>query len=921
MRSDESLVGRMDRLGVERLARSAGLPAILAGRVAQVVVGSRLSEDRRVEVYRELVSHFQDGLAEGRSAEELLEAFGDAGRAAAMIGEEKRVVTPEARGGAGPRDRVLLRLWRDARYAVRRLVARPTFAITAILSLALGIGANAAMFTLVNDLILRKPPVQDPDRLVDIYFATESAPFDPLSYPDVRDLGREASSAFSMVGGMRFGIAPREEGGRVQQLTVELVTGNYFDLLGLRPGAGRLIDSTDAGAPGRSAVVVLSDRYWRQAFGADPKAIGQEIRLSSTPYTIIGVTPRDFTGSLPGLAPDVYVPVTMIDYIDPSSTNQLEARGNHAMFVKGRLRPGVSLPQAEAAVGAVARSFIDARLGDWREGDGVRLVPASEVIIYPPVDEIIRPVAILLMVVVGLVLVIACANLAGFLLARAVDRRKEVAVRLALGATRGQLVSQLMVETLLLALIGGGVGLVLGRLGLQAVMAADLPMPVPITLRLSLDWRVLTFSIGVSVAAGMLFGLAPALQSTRLNLAGVIRDESTGGGRSKGTLRSVLVAGQVAVSVVLLVAAGLFVRSLDVARRVDPGFGGRPAGLVWLTLPGTDLAAKRVTLDRIERRIGELPGVREVGAGENIHLNLLNQMFLIANVDGVAPPPGQDGFQVNRSAIDSGYVAAAGLRLVAGRNIRAGDVDSTARVALVNQAFVEKFWPGKDPIGRRFRDGRDGPEYEVVGVVNTAKIRSLAEDPTPFVYTALGQGDPSAIWLVAATAGDPESLLEPILRAVRAEAPDALIIQERTMARHLRIMTLPLQLGVSALGAFALLALLMASIGLYGTVSYAVAQRSREVGIRLSLGADRGMVVRLLLWSGFRLVLAGAVVGVLVAFALSRLLQGLLFGVGAADPLTFLAVPAILMAVALLATWLPARRAGQVDPVRALRAD
>ena len=921
MTRDESLVGRMDRMGVERLARASGLPDPLAERVAQVVVGSGLPEDRRVEVYRELLGHFQDGLAEGRTPEELLAAFGDAARAAALIREEKRVVTPAARGGAGARDRNRLRLWRDARYAVRRLLARPTFAATAILSLALGIGANAAMFTLVNDLILRKPPVQDPEALVDLYNSTPGDPYNPLSYPDLMDIARGTGDAFEQVGGMRLGMVSRDRGDGIDQLVTELVTGNYFGMLGLEPEVGRLIDTSDARAPGQGTVAVLSDRYWRQAFGADRGVVGREIRLANDSYTIVGVTPRDFTGSLPGLSPDVYLPITMMVHIDPDRSDPFENRGNHFMFAKARLRPGASLAQAKAAVGAVVQSLKDAHLGDWRGDDAVEMVPASEVIIYPPIDRVLRPIAILMMVVVGLVLVIACANLAGFLLARAVDRRKEVAVRLALGATRGQLIAQLMVETVLLAMIGGAAGLVLGRLALKAVLAADLPMPIPITLDLALDWRVLGFSMLVSVLAGLLFGLAPALQSTRLDLAAIIRDESTGGGRSKSALRSVLVASQVAVSVILLVAAGLFVRSLDVARKVDPGFGGQPAGLVWLTIPGADSAAKRATLERIERRMADLPGVVSVGASENVHLNTLNQMSSSIVVDGMEPPPGRDGFDVDRAAVDSGFIGAMGLSLVRGRNLRSTDDGNAPRVALVNQAFADRFWPNQDPIGRRFRDAGSGLELEVVGLVKTAKIKSLAEAPTPFVYTSLGQKDASTIWVLARTRGDAGTVLTPMVRAVREVAPDVMVIQQRTMARHLQIMSLPLQLGASALGAFALLALVMASIGLYGTVSYSVAQRSREVGIRLSLGADRGMVVRLLLWSGFRLVLAGAVVGVLVTFALSRLLEGLLFGVGAADPLTFLAVPAILMAVALVATWLPARRAGQVDPVRALRAD
>ena len=921
MAQREALVGRLDRMGVERLARSSGLPAPLAERVAQVVVGSGLPEDRRAEVFRELVSHFQDGLAEGRTPAELLEAFGDAGRAAALIRDAKRVVTPEPRGGSGAGDGRLTRLVRQVRYAVRRLAARPTFAATAILSLALGIGANAAMFTLVNDLILRKPPVQDPDRLVDVYGSVGGAPFNVFSYPDYEDLTRATTSVFSAVGGARFFPTTRDDGDRVEQIFMELVTGNYFQLLGIRPGLGRLIDSTDATAPGRSPVAVLSDRYWRSAFGADPRVVGREIRLSNGPYTVIGVLPRDYSGSLPGVAPDLFAPVTMIDQLDASGSGDLADRSAHSVFVKARLRPGATVEQARVITAALARSWKDDQIGDWRGGDAITLVPAADVIIYPPVDDLIRPIAVLLMVIVGLVLVIACANLAGFLLARAVDRRKEVAVRLALGASRGQLVSQLMLETVLLALVGGGAGLVLGRLALRAVLAINLPLPMPIGLDLALDWRVLAFSSVVSVAAGFLFGLAPALQSTRLDLARVIRDESTGGGRSKGTLRGLLVAGQVTVSVILLIAAGLFVRSLDAARRLDPGFGGKPAGLVWLTIPEPRVADQQRVLDRIERRIAELPGVRAVGATENIHLNLVNRLYATITIDGLESPPGRGGFDVDRAAIDSGYLAAVGLKLLGGRNIRASDDSTGARVVLVNQAFADRFWSGADPIGRRFREAGSGRESEVVGLVANAKIRSLAEPPRPFIYTAMGQASVPNLWLAARVDQDGEGAVPRMIAAIREVAPDVQLIQERTLARHVQIMSLPLQLGAGALGLFALLALILASIGLYGTVSYAVAQRGREVAIRLSLGAERGTVIRLLLWSGLRLVVPAAALGLALSAGLSRLLRGLLFGVAPADPVTFLAVPAILILVALVATWIPARRAGRVDPVRALRTD
>lgn len=918
---DESLVARMDRIGVARMARAAGLPPALAEKVADLVVESGLPEDRRAEVFREMVAHFEDGLAAGQAPEALLQAFGETRRAGRMIRQEKRLVTPEQLGGSGRGDGPLLRLQRNLRYAVRRLAARPAFTATAVLSLALGIGANAAMFTLVNDVVLRKPALPEPERLLEVYYEGAPGPFTPLSHPDMEDVARGTADVFAGVGGTKMFMVARGDGDRPEQLFVEMVTGNFFEVLGLRPALGRLIEPADAPAPGGSPVVVLTDSYWRRAFGADPGVVGRTIRLGTGTYTIVGVAPADYPGSMRGLAVDVFVPITMIEQLDPTTLDHFTERRNQGTFVKARLLPGVTLEQARVAVARVAAEFKAARLGSWEGDDTLVLVPFADVIIWPPLDRFLIPIAWMLMVVVGLVLVIACANLAAFLLARAVDRRKEIAVRLALGATRGQLVAQLLVETVLLALVGGTAGVLLGRAALRAVVAADLPSPVPIGLDLALDWRVLGFAVAVSVAAGVLFGLAPALQSTRLDLASVIRDESTGGGRAKGWLRSVLVAGQVAVSVVLLVAAGLFVRSFDAARQVDPGFGRPPAALGWVGIPAArGNAAVLQALERIEQRVARLPGVVTVGAIEHLHLNALSSSTAAVLVDGVDPPPGRQAHDIDQTAMDTGFVAAAGLSLLSGRNFAATDDDDAPRVAIVNTAFAERFWPGREAVGRRFRR-LSGGEYEVVGVVNTVKARSLAEEPRPFVYFAMAQQQVQVVWLVARTAGPADPVVASLPGAVREEEPDAFVIRGYTMARHLDIMALPIKLGATALGAFALLALVMASIGLYGTVSYAVAQRTREVGIRLSLGANQTMVVRLLLWSGLRLVLAGAGAGLLLAVLMARLLQGLLFGVGALDPVTFAAVPVVLVVVALIASWVPARRAGRVSPLAALRAE
>lgn len=930
-RNERSLVARLDRLGVERLARAEGLPESLATRVAEVVTGTGLPEDRRAEVFQEIVGHFQDGLAAGKTPEDLAATFGDTSTAAVEIRRAKRIVTPETLGGTGPRDSLVRRTLRDARYAVRRLKAKPAFTAIAVLSLGLAIGANTAMFTLVNDVIFRQPPLERPEELIDVYTVSDAFEFSVLSQPDLEDVTRE-TTVFAGVLGTKFTMVPYEIGGAVTRLAAELVSPNYFQVLGLRAVRGRMIAPEDAPAPGQGAVVVLSDRFWRQAFGADPAVLGTSLRANGAGYTIIGVAPPEYPGRIRGIPTDLYFPVTMLNQIDRSSYDQLASRNDQGTFVKARLKPGASLQQAQVELDRLAVDLKSRRLGQWQLGAKFRLIPSEDVIVFPPLDRILKPLAGMLVIVVALVLVVACANLAGFLLARAVDRRKEIAVRLALGATRRQLISQLLVETVLLAMGGGALGLVLGRTALRLVLASELPFPMPIFLDLTIDVRVLAFSLLVSVLAGVVFGLVPALQATRLDLASIIRDEATGGGRSKWAARNLLVGGQVAVSMVLMVVAGLFVRSLDSARRVDPGFGRHPAALLWVGYPGDRGAAVSQTmLDRLSRRIAELPGIRAVGFASNVHLNSLGTQGFDVVVDGVEPPPGQQFHLVDRAAIDTGFVAAAGLTLTAGRNFTARDADSVARVAIVNEAFVQRFWPGRDGVGARFRgfggrerDGADGGfgeiEIEVVGVVNTAKIRSLAEDPRPFVYLPLWDAG-GAFWIVGRTDGDPERAAAAIQHSLRDIDPDVYAIQSRSLQSHIEVMSLPLKMGAAALMGFSTLALLLACVGLYGAVNYAVSQRSREVGIRLSLGADRGSVIGLLLWGGLRLVVIGAVVGLALAVIAGRLLEGMLFGVRALDPVTLAMVPLLLVAVSALAAYLPARRAGRVSPIAALKAD
>jgi predicted permease len=615
----------------------------------------------------------------------------------------------------------------------------------------------------------------------------------------------------------------------------------------------------------------------------------------------------------------------MLNEVSPAHYDQLEARGDHGTFVKGRLRPGVTLARAQTAADAVAERLRESAIEDWDSQARFLFVPTSDVILYPPFDRFVRAAAWLLMVVVGLVLLMACVNLASFLLARAIDRRKEVALRIALGASRGRLVGQLLTETLLLAFCGGIAGVALGQGLLAVLLGADLPLPLPLTLDLSLDATVLGFSLLLSALAGLLLGLAPALQTTNPNVSVTIKDETAGVGRSGGfTLRNALVVIQVATSMILLVGAGLFLRSFQRIQTVDPGFGREPSAILTVMLPGTRYSDEEGTRfeKRLEERLLQVPGVTAVGVTSNLHLNTLNTQNMSVNVDGIEPPEGRDSHMVDRATVSAGFFGAAGVRILRGRNFEENDLPDSPPVAIVNQAFVEKFWPGQDALGRMIRRPDEGDEdLMVVGVAATAKIRSLGEAPRPFVYVPFSQRYTSFLTVVVKTAADPERTAIDVLAAARELDPQLWVWESKTMARHLGIVLLPARLSALLLSAFAAVALALASIGLYGIVSYSVSQRSREVGIRMSLGADGGSVVGMLLGSGLKLVGVGAAAGILASFAATPVLASLLFGIRPTDVVSFVGMPLLLIAIATLSAYIPARRASRVDPVRALRAE
>ena len=473
---------------------------------------------------------------------------------------------------------------RDVRDGVRSLAKRPAFTTLAVLSLALGIGANTAIFSLVNAIILRPSPIDRPEEVVNLYLHQASFAFSTFSYPDFEDVRDGTTDVFSDVGAAQLVPVQLDQNQSVTLVAGEAVTGNYFPMLGIDAMLGRTLLPSDDVSRGGHPVVMLDHGYWQSAFGGDPDVVGTELRVGGRPYTVVGVAPPDFQGSLRGIRPVLYAPYMMVEELLGSSI--FEERGNHSMFPKARLKPGVTLPQAEAAVAAVATQLTEDRIDDWNTDSRFVLLPLSEVLLFPPMDVFIRAAAWLLMVVVGLVLLLACTNLASFLLARALDRRRDVAVRLALGASRASLVRRLLTETTLLSLVAGVVGVGIAVWLLNWLANADLPLPLPVTLDLSLDWRVLAFTLGISMVAGALLGLVPALQSTRPDLATTLKSESAGGGRP-GQLRwrNALVVTQMTASFVLLVGAGLFLRSFQEVQSVDPGFGREPAAVMSFMVP------------------------------------------------------------------------------------------------------------------------------------------------------------------------------------------------------------------------------------------------------------------------------------------------------------------------------------------------
>jgi predicted permease len=814
-------------------------------------------------------------------------------------------------------------LLQDLRYGVRVLWKAPGFTAVALVSLALGIGANTAIFSLVNAVLIRPVPVvREQERIVWL-----RAPSSYPDYLDYRDQSRSFDGMAAATGSREFSLA--REGGEPELLRGEFVTANYFDVLGVGASRGRTFVEEEGREPAH--VVVLGQALWRTRFGSDPSIVGRRISLNGLGFTVVGVAAENFAGTEAGLARQLWVPLSMEPVLNPPDAgattfargpDALHDRNDYWLSVIARLKPDVGREQAASELAGLARRVAESNGGRVSE-ETLRRVQLLQMSggVDPSDREEALPIAGLVMGVVALVLLIACANIAGLLVARAAVRRRETAIRQALGATRRRLVRQWLTESVLLGVAGGAAGLLLALWAndLMVSYAGGTPLA---SLDLRLDLRVLAFTFLVSVATGIVFGLAPALQASRLDIVTALKTEDTLArtGSRRSRLRSAFVAAQVTLSVVLLVCAGLFIRSLRNAHTIDPGF--RVERALTATVDLGLLRYREAEGDNFYRellsRVESQPGVERASL---VRYAQLGSSFAQGQVvaEGKAAG-GEDGMSTGFNVVGPRYFETMGTRLVRGRDFTEADREGAPPVAVVNETLASLLWPGEDPLGKRLSfEGPEGPFLEVVGVARDGKYRSLGDRPRPYLYRPLFQSYQPRMTLVVRTSGEPTALAGAVRAQLHALDPNLPVAEARTLEEQFDLSLLPARVAAYTLGGFGLLALALAAIGVYGVVSYSVAQRTREIGVRVALGAGARDVLRLVLGEGLSVVGLGLALGLALAFAAARLFAGFLYGVGAADPLTFVFVPALLGAIALAAGYLPARRATKVDPMVALR--
>ncbi|PWT91362.1 MAG: permease [Blastocatellia bacterium] len=815
-------------------------------------------------------------------------------------------------------------LLKDIRYGIRILLKNPAVSFVAVMTLALGIGVNTAIFSGVNAFLMKPLPVLESERLIRPAEVTdERGRSDEFSYPDFVEY-RQQLTTVEGISAEDMAQAALDADGVNEVVWGQVVSGNYFDVLRVTPIKGRTFAPDEDKAVGASPVVVLSCSLWKRRFGADEQIVGKKVQLNSRTYDVIGIAPESFKGTKFGLALDFWAPISMAEDLD-RSPNLLRDRDSHWMNVIGRLKPGVTREQVQAEMSAIATQLNQTYPNE--RAKTTRAVVQSELEgRWDEATPVLRSAGGIAMAIVGLILLIACANVANLLLARAAVRRKEIGIRLALGASRLRLMRQLLTESLILSFLGGALGLVLAQ-WVTRLMETFIPvLPYNIVENFfALDSRALVFTAVVAIATAFVFGLAPAWHSSNPEVLPILKAESNSlmSRRARRlTLRSALAIAQISLSLVVLVCGGLFVKSFRQAQTMDPGFDSKNELLVSLNpqLIGYDDAQTKTFYSQILQRASAMPGVEAAGLARLIPLSDSSNSNGPILKEGETLARGSSGRNIMTNVISPGYFRALQIPIVQGRDFDERDRQGGQRVVIVNQYMAEMLWPGEDAVGKHIFIGAESRDpLEVVGVAKTGKYRALAEDPKPFFYYPLDQRRPSGMTLILHTNGDPRGLVAAIRNQVQSLDRRIPLYTIRTMPEHMTWALWAPNMAATLSLAFGLVAILMCSVGLYSVMAYIVSQRTREVGIRMALGANRRDVLKLITNQGLRLAAFGLLVGLLLSLALARLLSNVLIGISGYDVTAFVLASCLLMFVTVIASYLPARRATRVDPLVALR--
>ena len=888
--------------------------------IRQRVSSLRLAPTREAEIVEELAQHLDDRYEEllrgGATSNEAYQSSLTELAESDLLAHELRrvhraVYQDPILPGEQRRTNIVKDLGQDLRYGFRTLWKNPGFTTIAVIALALGIGANSAIFSVVNSVLLRPLPYSAPERLVMVWEeATKHGyPRDTpaaANYLDWRnqnhvfeDMGAVADQSVNLTGA---GDPERIEGSRAN--------ASVFSVLGLSPQLGRAF-TTEEDQPGANNVVILSDRLWKRRFGADSGIIGKQITLSGQSHTVVGVMPQQF--QFPSQDIELWVPMAF-------TSQQAASRGSHYLEVVARLKPGVSVAQAQAEMNTIA-TRLQQQYPQQNTDLGAVVVPLHEHVVGD-----VRPALLILLGAVGLVLLIACANVANLLLARAAVRQKEIAVRVAFGASRWRLIRQFLTESILLAAIGGVVGLLLSIAGI-ALLTRFIPPNISQVKAITLDARVLSFTLLVSLVTGVIFGLIPALQASMFNPNETLKEggrDSSAGSRGN-RIRGLLVIAEVAVSLVLLIGAGLLINSFLRLRSVDPGFKSDNLLTMKIVLPNQkypDLARRSAFYTNLIERVEALPGVKSAAVTTNLPLYRQGNSVGVEIEGRPAPPPGQEIIIATR-VVSQNYLSTMGIPLLKGRQFGPEETAKMPGAVIINEAMAKRYWPGEDPIGKRLTPGRNAsPDdwFQIVAIAQDVRQFELTADPKPQMYLPYVQADFLAPRdLVVKTEVDPIALAGTVRKAVWDIDKDQPVSDIRTMEEIASESVARQRFSTLLLTIFAAVALVLAAVGIYGVMSYSVTQRRSEIGIRMALGAQKTDVLKLTVGQGLKLVLIGVGFGLAGAFALTRLMASLLFGVGATDPGTFVIISLVLISVALLANYIPARRATKVDPLTALR--